>query len=213
MFFREEQVMKQLSVISLLMLCLCGCDGFRYAATEAQKANAWLHWRVCAAAAQTAVDENASPGLCGLTELAHSQTEAFVADYGLPKHPQASLEGATPGQSGTGLEPVDHGQDGRATRVASQARQDAMRKPDVWVLADGAMELGIALAGLVGGVYGIRIAGYLKHTREKSKAIKEIVAGNELFKQLWPEQADRFKDAHQKQSPPTRQIVTQLKME
>ena len=86
-----------------------------------------------------------------------------------------------------------------------------MRKPDVWVLADGAMELGIALAGLVGGVYGLRIAGYLKQAREKSKALKEIVAGNELFKQLWPGQAYRFKESHRKQSPPTQRIVTQLK--
>ena len=114
--------MKQLSVISLLaLLCLCGCEGFRYAATEAQKENAW-------------------------------------------------------------------------------------------VLAEGAMELGIAIAGLVGGVYGIRIAAYLRAAREKSKAIKEIVEGNELFKQLWPEQADRFKEAQRKQSAATKKIVTQLKV-
>ena len=84
-------------------------------------------------------------------------------------------------------------------------------KPDVFELADGLMELGIALAGLVGGAYGIRIARYLKQAREKSRALKEIVAGNELFKQLWPEHADRFKEAQRKQTPPTRQIVTQLK--
>ena len=54
--------MKQLSVISLLaLLCLCGCEGFRFAATEAQKENAWLHERVCAAAADTAAGENVSP--------------------------------------------------------------------------------------------------------------------------------------------------------
>ena len=78
--------------------------------------------------------------------------------------------------------------------LAQAAKQDSMRKPDVWMLADGAMELGIALAGLVGGVYGLRIAGYLKDAREKFKALKEVVAGNELFKQLWPEHADRFKE-------------------
>jgi hypothetical protein len=190
--------MKQLVVISLLgVLCLCGCEGLRYAATEAQKENAWVHRQVCAAAAETAVDERASLELCGLTDLANAQSEAFVIDYGLPtQHPQALLEGAT----------LDD-----AEVVARAAKQDSMRKPDVWMLADGAMELGIALAGLVGGVYGIRIAGYLKDAREKSKALKEIVAGNELFKQLWPEHADRFKDAQRKQSPPTKQIVTQLK--
>ena len=95
--------------------------------------------------------------------------------------------------------------------VLLQAKADSAKRPDVWVLADSAMELGIALAGLVGGVYGIRIAGYLKAAREKSKALKEIVEGNELFKQLWPEQADRFKESHRKQSPTTKQIVTRLK--
>ena len=189
--------MKQLAIsLLLVVLCLCGCEGFRYAATEAQRENAWLHERVCAAAAETAVDEGASPVLYGLTELAHDQSAAFVADYGLPKHPQAAIEGATRD---------------KIESVALQAKADSVRKPDVFELADGVMELGIALAGLVGGVYGIRIARYLKQAREKSKALKEIVAGNELFKQLWPEQADRFKEAQQKQSPPTRLIVTEMK--
>lgn len=185
--------MKQRTIILLSALCLCGCERFRYAATEAQKQNAWLHREVCAAAAQTAVGENASRQLCDLTTLAQEQSTVFVADYGLPRHPQASLEGAT------------------LATIVDQAQADSLRKPDVWALADSAMDLGLALAGLVGGAYGIRIAGYLKTAREKSKALKEIVAGNELFKQLWPEHADRFKDAQQKQSPATKQLVTQLK--
>ena len=191
----------QLTVINILMgtiLLLSGCEGFRYAATEAQKQNAWLHTQVCAAAAQTAVDEDASQNLCDLTALSHDQSGAFVLDYGLPAdthHGQAELDRAT-------LE-----------TVISQARADSQRKPDVFEIADGMLELGIALAGLVGGAYGIRIAGTLKTVREKSKALKEIVTGNELFKQLYPEQADRFKEAQQKQSPATRQIVTQLKTE
>ena len=75
------------------------------------------------------------------------------------------------------------------------------------------MELGIALVGWFGGVYGIRIAGYLRTAREKSKALKEIVQGNELFKQLWPEQADRFKEAQRKQSPATKKIVVAVRVE
>ena len=72
--------MKQLVVISLLVLCLCGCEGFRYAATEAQKENAWLHREVCASAAKTVASENVPQALCGLTELAHGQSGAFVLD-------------------------------------------------------------------------------------------------------------------------------------
>jgi hypothetical protein len=202
----NSQQLAVISVLLLTILCLCGCEGLRYAATEAQKQNAWLHREVCAAAADASIDEEASPELCGLTAIAHEQSGAFVLDYGLPEMTQYS-------QSGTGFGPVNHGQDDRATlgAVAMQARADSLRKPDVFELADGAIELGIAIAGLVGGVYGLRIAGYLKQAKEKSKALKEIVEGNELFKQLWPEQADRFKEAQQKQSPATKQIVTELK--
>jgi hypothetical protein len=199
-FNRKEPIMKQLTLILFPVLCLCGCEGFRYAATEAQKQNAWLHTQVCAAAAETAVQENASQNVCDLTALSHEQSTAFVADYGLP---EAFTTGVPRGQA-----PLD-----RATleTVASQAKTDSQRKPDVFELADGLLELGIALAGLAGGAYGLRIAGYLKTAREKSNALREIVAGNERFKQLWPEHADRFKDAQQKQSPATQQLVTQLK--
>ena len=70
-----------LTIVTLSgMLCLSGCEGFRYAATDAQKENAWLHGQVCGAAANAAVDENASQRLCDLTTLAHEQSTAFVAD-------------------------------------------------------------------------------------------------------------------------------------
>lgn len=190
---------KELSIVILAGgLFLCGCEEFRYAATEAQKQNAWLHTQVCDAAAETALSENASQELCGLTALSHEQSGAFVADYGLPENPLVP----------TGHWPLAGGE---LKTVLSQAKADSMRKADVFELADGVLELGIGLAGLVGGVYGIRIAGYLKQAREKSKALKEIITGNELFKQLYPEQANRFKESQSKQSASTKQIVTQLK--
>ncbi len=193
---------KRLSVVVLLgVLCLCGCSGLRFAATAAQKENAWRHREVCAAASEVAVDEESSEILCGLTELAAAQSEAFVIDYGLPEilpNPLPPSEQAPLGG-------------GELFGLAEQAKVDGAKRPDVWVLADNALELGIALAGLIGGVYGVRVAGYLKTAREKSKAIKEIVEGNELFKQLYPEQAERFKEAQGKQSSVTKQIVTAVK--
>ena len=179
------------------MLFIVGCDGLRFAATEAQKENAWLHGQVCATAAKTAADEEASEELCGLTELAHQQSQAFVIDYGLPESAVMVKDSENLLAEGAG--------------VAAIAQSDAAKHPDVWTLADNAMELGIALAGLVGGVYGVRVAGYLKTARDKSKALKEIIRGNELFKQLYPEQSDRFKEAQQKQSATTKQLVTQAK--
>ena len=199
---------KQLSVISVLLASLflfSGCEGFRYAATEAQKENAWRHKEVCAAAADKAVDENASSELCGLTELAHEQSTAFILDYGLPQNPlvtsvHSPLAGGELTHSNNAIK-----------SVAAKAQADSIRKPDVFEVADGVMEIGIAVAGLIGGVYGIRIASYLRQAREKSTALIEIIAGNELFKQLYPEQANRFKEAQQKQTPQTRQIVSKLK--
>lgn len=189
---------KRFFIVCLLaVLCLCGCDGLRFAATEAQKENAWLHTRVCEKASAVAVDAAVSTQLCDLTELAAAQSKAFVIDYGLPQEMSAADSVETLLSEG-GV-------------AAAAAKVDSAVKPDVWTLADSAMELGIALAGLVGGVYGVRVAGYLKTAREKSEALKEIVGGNELFKQLYPEQWDRFKQAQQKQSPSTRQLVAAAK--
>lgn len=188
---------EQFAVVLVMMLFVCGCDGLRFAATEAQKENAWRHTQVCAMASEMAVDEAASETLCGLTELAAEQSGAFVIDYGVPSElPMAGDTAAVLSQGGA---------------VAKAAQVDAAVRPDAWMLADHALELGIALAGLVGGVYGVRAAGYLKTAREKSKALKEIVIGNELFKQMYPEQAERFKEAQQKQSAPTKRLVVAAK--
>lgn len=183
------------------VLCVCcwgGCSGFRFAATEAQKENAWRHERVCTAASGRAVDEQASEALRGLTALASEQSRAFAADYGLPREVPPAEDVETMLASGGA--------------VATAARADSVKRPDVWTLADSAMELGIALAGLVGGVYGVRAAGYLKTAREKSKALKEIVEGNELFKQLCPEQAARLKEAQANQSAATKRWVADVKV-
>jgi hypothetical protein len=183
------------AVMSAVMVS--GCGGVRFAATEAQKENAWVHSKVCAMAQETAADEGASEGLCGLTGLAAAQSEAFVLDYGLPEHTPETEDVQAVLSEGAA--------------IAETAKADSARRPDVWSVADGAMELGIALAGLLGGVYGTRAAGFLRQAREKSAALKEIIAGNELFKQLYPEQAERFKEAQAKQSAATKQIVTELK--
>jgi hypothetical protein len=60
-------------------------------------------------------------------------------------------------------------------------------------------------------VYGTRAARFLKQARAKSKALKEIVEGNELFKRVNDQQAKAFKEAHRAQSHATKQIVAQLK--
>ena len=89
--------------------------------------------------------------------------------------------------------------------------EQTLNQSESWDIADNALELGIAIAGLFGGVYGIKVASFLKQTRVKSDALREIVNNNELFKQQDEKISEKFKSAHQNQSLQTRKIVTEIK--
>jgi len=141
---------------------LCGCDGLRFAPREEQKQNAYLHWRGSALAADLAAREQTSAQLRGLTGLAAEQSRAFVADYGLPAQLPAA-ESAEAILNGCGAE------------AAKTATEQSLERPDVWQVADGAMEFGLALAGLMGGVYGARAVKFLREARKKAKALKRVV--------------------------------------
>ncbi len=149
-------------------------------------------------AAAEARREEVSPELSGLTSLCELQSRAFMADYGLPDELPAAetIEDV--------LAESSHG-------IAAAAIMRSSERPDVWDAADGLLEIGIAVAGVIGGAYGLRATRFLKRTREKSKALREIIEGNELLKQTSTETAVAFKTAHKTQSPTTRQIVTELK--
>ena len=179
-------------------LLLAGCEGLRFAPSEQQKQNAWLHNRTAIATAQTAQAESASEKLQALTGLSELQSRAFTSYFGLPmEFPQAASAEQILAESNW--------------QLADTAVQQSGERPDAWQVADSAMELGIGICALLGGVYGTRAVGFLKDARAKSKALQEIIAGNELFKQNNPPQVAAFKQAQQNQSPQTRQIVTQMK--
>ena len=189
---------KILVTLTALASILTGCDTLRFAPSEQQKQNAWLHNRTAIVAAQTAKTEQTSQELQALTGLSELQSRAFVSFCGLPKDfPQAETAEDIIAQSNW--------------QLARTALAESAERPDTWQVADSAIELGIAICALLGGVYGTRAAGFLKDARAKSAALKEIIAGNELFKKQNPAQAPVFKEAHQAQSPQTRQIVTQMK--
>lgn len=189
--------MKKVLMTAVLAITVCGCGGLRFAATEAQKQNAWVHHKTCQLTKQVAQSESASPTVTNLSSLATQQSEAFVLDYGLPAERPA-------------METVEAVL-AEGTVLAQQAGVDAQQRPDVWEMTDAAMELGVGLAGLIGGVYGLRIATFLKQAKDKSKAFKEIVEGNELFKQICPTAAAEFKQAHANQSATTKTLVTEVK--
>ena len=96
-------------------------------------------------------------------------------------------------------------------QIAHSALSEALQRPDAWDVADGAMDLGIGIAALFGGVYGVKVARFLKEARTKSKALREIIEGNELFKSEHADSAPAFKQAHKDQSPQTRRLVTEVK--
>lgn len=181
----------------LLLLGLCGCGQLRFPATESQKQNAWLHVQTAGAAAAAARRESCSDTVCGLSSLAARQAEAFSIDYGLPENPSiVTVEDLLSQTSRT---------------AAEQAILDSQQKPDGWVVADNLFELGAGLAGLLGGVYGARLLRLINQARDKSKALQEIIEGNELFKKRNPSMAADFKEAHSLQSQQTRELVASLK--
>jgi len=187
-------------LVTLILPCflLAGCDSLRFAPTEAQKQNAWLHNRTTTIAAETAKSEATSEKLQALTGLSQLQSRTFTSYYGLPKEfPQADTAEDILAQSNF--------------QLARTALAESADRPDAWQLADNAFELAIAISALLSGVYGTRAVRFLKQARKKSQALQEVIAGNELFKKEHEAYAGEFKQAHKDQSPQTRQIVAEMK--
>jgi hypothetical protein len=186
-------------LVSSFALCsICGCDSLRLAPSEQQKQNAWLHNRTAAAAAETARAEPASQELQSLTKLSELQSRAYTSYCGLPKeYPPAENLQEILSQS--------------SWQLADTALAQSSERPDPWQVADSMLELGIGICTLLGGIGGTRAVRFLREARTKSQALKEIVQGNELFKEQNADQTHAFKAAHQHQSPETRQLVTAIK--
>lgn len=194
----KAQINAILFVCVFTCFLLSGCDSLRFAPSEAQKQNAWLHNRTTTIVADTARLENASEQLQALTQLSEIQSRAFSSHYGLPKEfPQAETAEDVLTESNW--------------QLARTALQQGAERPDAWEVADSMLELGIGICALLGGVYGTRAVGFLRQARTKSKALQEIIAGNELYKKHNESSASAFKQAHQNQSPQTRQIVVKMK--
>ena len=192
--------MKKILASVLLVFCvvLTGCDSLRFAPSEEQKQNAWLHNRTTFAAVQAADTQDCSAELKSLTKLSELQSRAFVSYYGLPEElPQADTLQQILAESNF--------------QLADTALAESAERPDGWQVADDVLELGIGICALLGGVYGTKAVGFLKNAKTKSQALREIIAGNELFKRRNAEAVQAFKDAHQTQSPQTRQLVTEMK--
>lgn len=191
--------MRNISAMLIVAVVLsAGCESLRFAPSEAQKQNAWLHNRTAIIAVETARSENTSEKLQVLTRLSELQSRTFTSYYGLPKEfPQADTAEDILAESNW--------------QLARTALSESADRPDTWQVADNMLELAIGICALLGGVYGTRAVRFLKQARAKSQALQEIIAGNELFKSQHKAYTGAFKEAHKDQSPQTRQIVTQMK--
>ncbi len=81
---KEISTTKSICLFGFAIL-LAGCDSLRFAPSEQQKQNAWLHNRTAIVAAETARAEDASEKLQALTGLSELQSQAFTSYFGLPK--------------------------------------------------------------------------------------------------------------------------------
>ena len=184
-------------LVACALIC-AGCETLRFAPSETQKQNAWLHNRTAIITAETARSGNTSEELRALTKLSELQSRPFTAYFGLPKEfPQAETAEDILAQSNW--------------QLARMALTESAERPDAWQLADSAFELAIGVCALLGGVYGTKAVKFLKEAQTKSKALREIIEGNELFKSSSPEYSSAFKEAQKNQSPQTCQIVAETK--
>jgi len=189
--------MKRSIVFVIVFVVLAsGCESLRFAPTQEQKQNAWVHLRTTQLAADAARTERCSQQLQQLTLLSATQREAFVAYCGMP---EKSV-------------PVESAQDVLAESniaLTETAFRQSADRLDGWQVADNVLELGIGIAAVLGGVYGTKAAGYLKNARSKSKALREVIEGNEIFKRRNQQLVAAFKAAQAGQSSQTRQIVAE----
>ena len=186
-------------VLVILSVFLAGCESLRFAPTETQKQNAWLHNRTAMMTAQQAKLEDSSEQLQNLSHLSEVQSRAITAYYELPKeYPAAQTTEELLSQSNFGL--------------AQQAMNDSSHRPDGFKMAENAMDILIGVCALFGGVYGTRAVQFLLAAKTKSLALKEVVLGNDLFMHENAESTANFKKAHRNQSPATRRMVPEAKI-
>jgi hypothetical protein len=174
-------------LIASLLIVITGCETFRPAPDEVQKQNAWLHQQTCSLAAKTARQQGASAQLCGLTDLSHTQSQAWTAWTGMPDSPRTFTD-------------ADDILSDENYTLAEQAAQSAAKRitPDEYVLEF--LDMAALIAAVVGGAAGLKISAAIKTARDKAAAVREIITGNEIFKAANPQAADAFKRAQAIQS-------------
>jgi len=192
--------MKRTIILLAAVLLTAGCvDPLRWEPSEAEKQNVYLHLKTNEAAAIAASQQKAAAPLPELTAAAAQQSAAVLAYYGLPKKLPPT-------------ETVDELLSEANRKVTKDATKIAAERPDPWLLADGLLEAAIGIGGIIGGIGGAKVVKKLKTTREKTKALREVVQGNELYLRIHPDAAAEFKEVQGKvQSRTSAEAVRDVK--
>ncbi len=146
-------------LIAVACLSLYGCGGVRMAPGEAQKQIAYQAV-VTAREVEIAGTDAHSPAATQLVDA----TEVSLSYTGLPANPVITDYPTT----------------------LARGASDAARRPtadEIWGEADGWIDFGIAVLGIFGGGAGIAATQFLVKARQKSRALREVVAGNEKLKE------------------------------
>ena len=152
---KEKYILVVLGLMGLILVNT-GCDALRFAPSEVQKQNTYVHHRTVQAAAVQAQQEETTETLQSLMEQATQQSEAIIAYYGLPAEiPPSDTVPEILSESNQAL--------------AQTARVEAIQRPDPWEVADHLLELGIGIGGVVGGAFGVRMV----RTKTLVTAMKE----------------------------------------
>lgn len=199
-FIKKGRKMKKkiLGVIVLLLVfgfCLSGCEealGLRLSPTEAQKQSSELTYALA-----LKVDKEGTDPESPASKKLVSGTAASLSYTGRPK------EVPNPDDFET---------------ITSIAADDAEKRPDLGKSMDSALEIGLAIAGLFGGVGGVKVSQVLIKAHQKAKAFNEVVVNNDLFKKLADSDTTRdvitlFKDANVSQTPTTQKLVAEARAE
>ncbi len=183
---------KWLIVCTLLMFLLVmqGCQGgnmLRFAPTEAMRQNSEMTHML----AKT-VHLNGAEAKSAATAQLVAGTEVSLVYTGRPKTPVDASQFPT---------------------VNTQAKEDAVERPNIAEASDAALNIGLGIAAILGGGAGVKLAGGLRRIHGKAKAFQEVVSKNEIFKRLaTPDVVDMFKSANKDQSPTTRKLVAEAKV-
>lgn len=180
-------------LVAMFAFAVGGCDTLRFAPSEFQKQIA-LKTHLTA---RSVAHSGAQPGTETTDQLIEG-TAVALQFTGMPSDPDIE----------------DY------TATLDQAADDAARRPeidDVFDAADEGLGLAAQLAILFGfgggGIGGKKVLEWIAVARNKSKALQEIVQGNEQLKGMLKSAnvPDAFGSAHGAQTPATRRLVNEIR--